>query len=336
VASPLVDDWLEGIESEPVRDEASIAAAQTLVRAAGTRAGLDGTRIAALATIASELARNALLHGRGGMVAARIIHRGGIAGVEVVCADAGLGIRDPVPAFREEPRPSGSLGSGLAGVSRLADEADFDVRIGEGTCVRARKFARAVPSSEVGIFGRPLEGLDSSGDDAAFVRHGDALMLAIADGLGHGDPAREASRRAMHVFRQSIGQPLDGILRSCGGALEGTRGAAMCVVRVEPGRVIHAGIGNVECRVYGPHQATVRLSGVPGIVGGRRGAARIRIEETPLVPPTLVVAFTDGLTSGVNLAEIRDALTSPALLTARRLLERFGRPHDDALVAVVR
>ena len=45
-----------------------------------------------------------------------------------------------------------------------ADEVDIDVRLGEGTCVWARKFASPVPKArEVAIFGRPCEGEAVSG-----------------------------------------------------------------------------------------------------------------------------------------------------------------------------
>src|SRR6185295_18454260 len=91
---------------------------------------------------------------------------------------------------------------GLSSVLRLADEVDFDVRIGEGTCVFARKLVEPPPhKSEVAIFGRPHVGERISGDDAAFVRDGSSLLIAVADGLGHGSEARAASGAAVSFVR---------------------------------------------------------------------------------------------------------------------------------------
>ncbi len=337
MGSLLTGAWLEGLEAIPVWDDASVSLARTIVREQGAKAGLDKSRVEAIAAAASELVRNQLSHARRGQVAVHVVRRSGTPAVEVVCADEGAGISDPARAFREEPREGRGLGAGLAAVLRLADEVDFDVRLGEGTCVRARKFASPVERRETTAFGRAHEHQTISGDDAAAVAIDDALGIAIADGLGHGEAARAASRLAISVFRRSAARPLDEILRSCDVALEGTRGAAMSILRIERGRLVHAGIGNVQIHLYAQQRGpTALFTGSPGVLGSRHAKAKIRIEETPLPERHLLVAFTDGLSSRLDATEEPEAFLAPPLTVAQRLLDRFGKAHDDALVIVGR
>ena len=190
-----------GAETFAIDDQASVAVVREALRRLGTAAGLPSVRFEALIAAASELGHNQLAHGYRGWMAVRAISRDGVAGLEVIAFDGGRGITDPTAALRGEGRATGSLGVGLSAAYRLSDEIDFDVRLGEGTYAAARKFATPLPRTEVAIFGRPIAGERESGDDAAFVRTDGALLVGMADGLGHGSEAREASARAMARVR---------------------------------------------------------------------------------------------------------------------------------------
>src|SRR6185503_17311143 len=104
--------------------------------------------VESLAAAASELAHNQLAHAMRGHIALRAVDRAGVPGLEVIAADAGPGIADPARALRGEPRRAGSLGVGLSAAQRLSHEMDLDVRGGEGTCVRLRRFAAPVARRE--------------------------------------------------------------------------------------------------------------------------------------------------------------------------------------------
>ncbi|MEA3177664.1 MAG: serine/threonine-protein kinase RsbT [Gammaproteobacteria bacterium] len=96
-----------------------------------------------LVTAASELARNALLHGGGGEVFWTVLREGDRAGVRLVFQDNGPGIRDLKLAMTDGWTSSGGLGLGLSGARRLVHEFDVDSNIGKGTrvvVVRWRQF----------------------------------------------------------------------------------------------------------------------------------------------------------------------------------------------------
>lgn len=156
----------------------------------------------------------------------------------------------------------------------LADEIDFDVRIGEGTSVRARKFAEPTGKRrQVGIFGRPHPDETISGDHACFVRSNVALLVAVADGLGHGPLAREASELAIETVREHENAALWTIVGAVHEALAHTRGTVLATSRfVSEGRIETARVGNMSVHVHGPTIAR-RLSG-PSFVLGAPGQIR--------------------------------------------------------------
>src|SRR5215472_9847632 len=216
----LIDRWLGETSRIRVVDEASVALVREEVRREGRALGLPKGVTGAAVNVASELGHNQLAHARGGEMSIRRIERGSVAGLEVVAADRGPGMASPSKALKgsarttEMARTGASLGVGLQAVLELSDETDFDVRLGEGTCVWARKFAAPPPHRrrQIGVYGRSCPEEITSGDDALFVRRDDALLVAIADGLGHGTPAREASETAMEVIATSTEDSPDRML----------------------------------------------------------------------------------------------------------------------------
>jgi anti-sigma regulatory factor (Ser/Thr protein kinase)/serine/threonine protein phosphatase PrpC len=329
-----------------VRDEASVALAREHARALAAEVGLSREAAESLAIVVSELGMNQLRHARLGELALGATMRAGIPGVEVVALDSGEGIADPTAAVRGEATgASAGLGAGLGGVLRLADEVDVAVRWGAGTAVAARKFARTPPrKSEVALVSRPCDGEVVCGDEAAFARLGDVLLVGVADGLGHGRAARDASARAAGVLRDAVERGLperaspDGLLREVDAALRDTRGAVMSVARLDRDRgvVEHAGLGNVAAQLVRP-TSSHRFAAAAGVLGNRRPSPPpLPVESAPLGPGDTLVLFTDGLTGRATLADDRELARQHPLVVAHQLLVRFGRTNDDALVLVAR
>jgi hypothetical protein len=292
---------------------------------------------AALVTAASELAHNQLRHGAGGGVAVRRIERGDQVGLEVVAADEGPGIADVARALegrRTDPR---SLGAGLSAVLELSDEVDFDVRLAEGTCIRARKFpSLKVRHRRVGVYGRPCQGEQSSGDDAVLVRSAGSLLVGVVDGLGHGPLAREASFRARTTALDRPELATAALLGQVDAELRGTRGAVMSVARVPQveGDLEVSCVGNVGLHVYG--MGGSRRFGGSSFVLGAPGPSRVvRTETAPFGRHDVLVVFSDGITSRLDLRDERELLREHPIVIAQRVVERFGRGHDDVLALVV-
>lgn len=91
-------------------------------------------------TAASELARNAVLHGGGGIARLEEIHNHRGIGLRLTCEDKGPGIADVALALRDGYSTGGGLGLGLGGAKRLADEFHIASEPGKGTCVTIVKW----------------------------------------------------------------------------------------------------------------------------------------------------------------------------------------------------
>lgn len=94
-----------------------------------------------LITAASELLRNMLRYGNGGMCLVEIVSRGRDNGVRLTFTDTGPGIADIPQAMQDGFSTGRSLGLGLPGAKRLVNEFDIKSKLGEGTTVMILKWA---------------------------------------------------------------------------------------------------------------------------------------------------------------------------------------------------
>jgi len=334
---PLLNGgWPAGAVPIDVVDAAAVSVVREAVRREAAAAGLARERAESLVAAASEIAHNQIAHAGRGEVLVRPVSRRGAAGVEVMARDRGPGIRDPAAALRAERNSASTgLGVGLSAAYGMADEIDWDVRWGEGTLLCARKFVVPIARSEVAIFGRACAGETTMGDDALFARDDGGLLCAVADGLGHGPLASAASGRAMEVVRASTSRSPAELIRRCWQELGATRGSVMAIEHIDDGAraLAHAGLGNVMCHLY-LGRTTVRLPSTPGVVGARGPRPRLQDDVAPLHGRYVLVMFTDGISSRVDLSNEAELLRQPPIVIAQRLLNEHGRDHDDALVLV--
>ena len=93
---------------------------------------VDQTKIV---TAASELARNTLVHGRGGEVALHVLMEGTRKGLRLVFSDAGPGIANIELAMKDGYTTGGGMGLGLGGAKRLSNDFKIDSQAGAGTRV---------------------------------------------------------------------------------------------------------------------------------------------------------------------------------------------------------
>ena len=93
---------------------------------------LDRTKVV---TAASELARNTVVYGRGGVMSLEMVRDGFRDGLRVSFTDHGPGIADISLALQDGFSTGGSLGLGLPGARRLVNEFELESTVGVGTSV---------------------------------------------------------------------------------------------------------------------------------------------------------------------------------------------------------
>ncbi|HET6860560.1 MAG TPA: ATP-binding protein [Streptomyces sp.] len=120
--------------------EEDLLAVRHAVRAATLAVGfglVDQTRVV---TAASELARNAYIHGGGGVLTIEYPRRHGGKGLRLTIRDEGPGIADVEAALVDGFTSGAGLGHGLGGARRLMDEFEIRTRPGAGTTVIATRW----------------------------------------------------------------------------------------------------------------------------------------------------------------------------------------------------
>lgn len=93
---------------------------------------LDRTK---LVTAVSELARNTVLHGLGGVMSLERLREGVREGLRITFEDTGPGIADIDRAFQDGFSTGGGMGLGLPGARRLVKDFALTSTAGVGTCV---------------------------------------------------------------------------------------------------------------------------------------------------------------------------------------------------------
>src|SRR5262245_55408996 len=103
--------------SEPlqIRDQNDVVRVRHAVRSAATELGFSGVDQTEIVTAASELARNTLVHGRGGQCVIEVLDNDGRKGVRLSFEDQGPGIPDIAQALKDGFTSGDGMGLGLGG-----------------------------------------------------------------------------------------------------------------------------------------------------------------------------------------------------------------------------
>jgi serine/threonine protein phosphatase PrpC len=198
---------------------------------------------------------------------------------------------------------------------------------------------------EWGLAARSFAGEAESGDQYLVEPFPNGVLVAVVDGLGHGNHAAEVSKNAVNTMQGYAHEPDISLMNRSHESLRGSRGAVMSLASFNAkGSVTWLGVGNVEGMILpgagrsGKHK-TLLLRG--GVVGYRLPTLRDQVIEVSL--GDILIFITDGIRSGFVKNEIQDPLskkkldkTKSAQQLADYILTEYGRDTDDAMVLVAR
>ena len=122
-------------ESHPVRTDEDVVTARRIVRQKAIELQfrlVDQTKIV---TATSELARNTIIHGKGGEMTLEILSENGREGLRLVFVDNGPGIANLELALTDGYSTGSGMGLGLSGSKRLMSEFAIETEVGKGTKV---------------------------------------------------------------------------------------------------------------------------------------------------------------------------------------------------------
>ena len=122
-------------ETLPIAVSDDVVRARQLVRTRAIEAGFSLVDQTKIITAASELARNTLDYGGGGVMHVEMLQNGARRGVRLTFEDQGPGIPDIELALTDGYTSGSGLGLGLSGAKRLSNEFELHSVPGEGTRV---------------------------------------------------------------------------------------------------------------------------------------------------------------------------------------------------------
>jgi serine/threonine-protein kinase RsbT len=122
-------------EVMPLKNSNDVVLARQKVRQWSTELRFSLVDQTKLVTAASELARNALDHGKGGQMTIESLVNGVRSGIRLIFEDQGPGIPDIEQALKDGFTSGSGMGLGLGGSKRLVNEFGIESEIGKGTRV---------------------------------------------------------------------------------------------------------------------------------------------------------------------------------------------------------
>ena len=181
---------------------------------------------------------------------------------------------------------------------------------------------------------RPCPGQSVSGDTIVIRSLDQALFVAIVDVLGHGAEAHELTHVIDAYLARYGSGDVAGVMTRLHTHLRGTRGAAvgLCVIDPVICRMDYTGVGNTAIRRFGGSES--RLVSQDGVLGQNMRTPHLQTLE--LDPGDVIVLYTDGIRNNFALHDYPGILRHSAQDVANKIVQRFGKDHDDAACIAIR
>jgi negative regulator of sigma-B (phosphoserine phosphatase) len=182
-----------------------------------------------------------------------------------------------------------------------------------------------------GIAQRVCEGETVCGDGYLTRVLENGALVSVVDGLGHGPQAGEAATAFNESVKEHVALGVQAMMEEANRALNGTRGAAAAILRVDEAakRVSFTGVGNIEMHAFS--DVKMRPVCAPGIVGHR--VRKMLAFEFELPKDATIALCSDGISSRLHFDEYTHL--EPQEI-ADLILEEHGKLHDDATCVVMR
>jgi serine phosphatase RsbU (regulator of sigma subunit) len=182
---------------------------------------------------------------------------------------------------------------------------------------------------------KPPEKLN--GDAWSIVYYLQKVFFLVADGLGHGPEAAQASQKAVETFDSVSARSPAEYIEAIHTSLQGTRGAAVAVVEVDliEQQVRFAGVGNINTVLVSSSKNQSMLS-QPGIVGQQIRSLQELVYTWKEMANPLLIIHTDGMERRWDLDDYPGLAPMPLSLIAGVLLTKHMRGYDDIAVLVSR
>lgn len=186
----------------------------------------------------------------------------------------------------------------------------------------------ATPLLHYWVAARPFPGQTESGDQYVVADFDGGVLVAVIDGLGHGQDAADAAKLAAAILAANAHEPVVTLVKRCNEELRKTRGVVMSVASLSAsGSMTWIGIGNVETMLVRAGAKRDSLLTRGGIVGDR--LPPLHVATLQVHAGDLLFFATDGIGS-MFVQDIRH-VEHPWRLV-HQLFGQYAKSTDDALL----
>ena len=321
-----------------IEETSQIASVRRAGMLLAQKLGFDETAAGRVALVITEAATNIVKHAVRGSILLRAVADQGCSGVEIVAIDCGPGMRNLAFNLQDGNSTTGSYGAGLGAMRRQSGEFDIYTVPDRGTALAAIVWSSPnidhSKRRKVGVVCLPLAGEVACGDAWAVVESADCLSVLVADGLGHGPDAAQASRAAVLTVEQHRGAMPAELIHDIHNALRTTRGAAIGLARLDfHTRQLHfVGVGNIAAAVH-EGETHRNLVSYNGIVGSN--LQNSKVFTLPWTQGMLLIMHSDGIGTSWDLKHYPGLVACHPSVIAAVIYRDFRRLQDDATVLVV-
>lgn len=323
-----------------ITEPSHVGEARRMAMAIATDLGFNETDRGKVGIVVTEVANNLVNHAKDGELLLRSLQRDQISGLEILALDSGPGMVNVSECLRDGFSTKGTPGTGLGAIARLSAFFDIHSVPEVGTAIVAHLWSKPLPTQrlaalEIGVVCLPKLGETVCGDAWAVKQESGRNLIIVADGLGHGPLAAEASQKAVQVFQENSRLAPKQILEAVHDALRSTRGAAVAIalIDVNQQQVRFAGVGNIAGSVITASESRSMVS-YNGIVGYQ--VRKIQEFVYPSPHGAMLILHSDGLATQWRVDRYPGLAASHPSLIAGVLYRDFKRSRDDVTVLVTR
>ncbi|SIS56583.1 SpoIIE family protein phosphatase [Salimicrobium flavidum] len=151
------------------------------------------------------------------------------------------------------------------------------------------------PSLTIATYQKPKQGNFYCGDSYIYNETENNFICAMADGLGSGELAKEASKAVMDVIKQNPDDTIPSLVGKCNKVLMDKRGVVLGILRIDKleGTYAYSSIGNIGIVIVDASGKKSRNIPLPGFLAGY--PKDLRVKRGTLERGMRFLVFSDGV-----------------------------------------
>ncbi len=283
----------------------------------------------------SEIAHNAIRHGKGGRAEIFELNSGKM--IRVIISDSGPGIQNIELASREGyTTVKTSLGLGLIGAQRLVDNFTIKSVIEQGTTVVLEKYRPLHKDTvDYGLVSIPDNNYNYNGDQYVLKEYdGDSILMGVIDGPGQGYDAHSIAQTCKQFVENNYRKPLPELLTALNTLMKESNdevGITCSLARITPGKFSYLGLGDTHAYLFIDDKPIQHLTNQQGRIGYVRNVKTNKTEHSFNAKLTVIIC-SDGIKS---MSEpFPESIYAQDF--ANVLFDQYQRPNGDATVIIAK